>query len=85
MVDNSVRADWAGAALQSFADESMDGVISDEAVMDLLCDLGHYAEKDLVCQKVRLLTSFELGLALGRLNQNIQSGTPMPTKRSISE
>ena len=51
MVDNSIRANWAAAALQTFADECMSGEISDEAVMDLHCDLGHYPNKFCVCQK----------------------------------
>ena len=47
MVNNCDRAEWAGRALKVFADQTMGGHVSDEAICDLICDLGHFAELEL--------------------------------------
>ncbi|MDP1702442.1 MAG: hypothetical protein Q8L53_15975 [Aestuariivirga sp.] len=80
MVDNSIRADWAGAALQAFADESMDGVISDEAVMDLLCDLGHYAERVLSLTENEIIGLFRIGIGAWKAESEHPIGDPHSNK-----
>jgi hypothetical protein len=81
MVDNSVRADWAGAALQAFADESMEGVISDEAVMDLICDLGHYAELVLRLPENEIIGLFRIGIGAWKAESEHQFGDPRDNKK----
>lgn len=81
MVDNSVRAEWAGAALQAFADESMDGVISDEAVMDLICDLGHYAERALRLTENEIIGLFRIGIGAWKAESEHPLGDPHVNKR----
>ena len=81
MVDNSLRAEWAGAALQTFADQSMDGVISDEAVMDLICDLGHYAEGTLHLTENEIIGLFRIGIGAWKSESEHQLGDPHDNKR----
>ena len=81
MVDNSVRADWAGAALQAFADESMDGAISDEAVMDLICDLGHYAERVLRLTEIEIISLFRIGIGAWKAESEHPIGDPHSNKK----
>jgi hypothetical protein len=81
MVDNSTRADWAGTALQAFADESMDGVISDEAVIDLLCDLGHYAERVLRLSESEINGLFRIGIGAWKAESEHLLGDPYANKK----
>jgi hypothetical protein len=81
MVDNSTRADWARTALQAFADESMDGVISDEAVMDLLCDLGHYAERVLHLREGEIIGLFRIGIGAWKAESEHPLGDPHANKK----
>jgi hypothetical protein len=81
MVDNSVRADWAGAALQAFADKSMDGEISDEAVMDLVCDLGHYAELVLCLPESEIIRLFRIGIGAWKAESEHPIGDPYANKK----
>ena len=80
MVDNSVRADWAGAALQTFADKCMGGVISEEAVMDLLCDLGHYAERVLRLPESEIISLFRVGIGAWKAESEHPVGDPHSNK-----
>ena len=80
MVDNSIRADWAGAALQAFADESMNGAISDEAVMDLICDLGHYAERVLCLPEDEIIGLFRIGIGAWKAESEHPIGDPHSNK-----
>jgi hypothetical protein len=81
MVDNSIRADWAGAALQAFAEESMNGVISDEAVMDLICDLGHYAERVLRLPETEIIGLFRIGIGAWKAESERPIGDPHFNKK----
>ncbi|MCB1429153.1 MAG: hypothetical protein KDJ66_08540 [Nitratireductor sp.] len=58
MVNNIDRAEWAGEALQCFADITMDGYVGDEAICDLICDIGHFAEIELGYSKDKVLQLF---------------------------
>ena len=80
MVDNSIRADWAGAALQAFAVESMNGVVSDEAVMDLICDLGHYAERVLRLSEDEIIRLFRIGIGAWKAESGHPIGDPQSNK-----
>jgi len=62
MADNIDRSEWAGRALQAFADECMAGFVSDEAVTDLICDLGHFAELELGLPRDRVLRLYSIGI-----------------------
>ena len=81
MVDNSIRAVWAEAALQTFADECMGGEISDEAVMDLLCDLGHYAELVLRLPEDEIIGLFRIGIGAWKAESEHQLGDPHNNKK----
>lgn len=80
MVDNSIRADWAGAAFQTFANESMRGTISDEAVMDLICDLGHYAERVLRLPENEIIGLFRIGIGAWKAESEHPIGDPYSNK-----
>lgn len=62
MVNNCDRAQWAGNALKVFADEVMDGHISDDALCDLICDLGHFAELEMGFSGGEVLRLFEIAI-----------------------
>lgn len=62
MTNNIDRSEWAGRALQTFANECMSGVISDEAVTDLICDLGHFAELELGLPGDKVLKLYSIGI-----------------------
>jgi len=81
MVDNSIRANWAAAALQTFADECMNGEISDEAVMDLLCDLGHYAEQVLRLSEDEVIGLFRIGIGAWKAESVHPLGDPRDNKQ----
>ena len=81
MVDNSTRADWAESALQTFADECMDGEVSDEAVMDLLCDLGHYAELVLRLPEDEIIGLFRIGIGAWKAESEHPLGNPRDNKK----
>jgi hypothetical protein len=80
MVDNSIRADWAGAALQAFAVESMNGVVSDEAVMALICDLAHYAERVLRLPENEIIGLFRIGIGAWKAESEHPIGDPHSNK-----
>lgn len=81
MVDNSTRAKWAGLALQAFADECLEGEISDEAVMDLICDLGHYAELVLRLRENEIYGLFRVGIGAWKAESEHPLGNPRDNKQ----
>ncbi len=81
MVDNSVRTVWAEAALQTFANECMSGEISDEAVMDLICDLGHYAELVLRLPESEIIGLFRIGIGAWKAESEHRLGDPYDNKK----
>ena len=81
MVDNSTRAKWAELALQTFADECMEGEVSEEAVMDLLCDLGHYAELVLRLRKEEIISLFQVGIGAWKAESEHPLGNPRDNKQ----
>ncbi len=62
MVSNNERAEWAQTAVQAFADECMFGQISTEALSDLICDLGHFAERVLELPRKEVVKILEIGI-----------------------
>ena len=81
MVDNLTRAVWAKSALQTFVDECMDGKISDEAVMDLICDLGHFAELVLRLPEDEIIGLFRIGIGAWKAESEHRFGNPRDNKK----
>jgi hypothetical protein len=81
MVDNSTRAKWAGLALQTFADQCMKGEVSEEAVKDLLCDLGHYAELVLRLREEEIVGLFRVGIGAWKAESEHPLGDPPANKQ----
>jgi hypothetical protein len=44
MVNNIDRAIWAFDAIKTFADLTSNGNVDEDAVSDLICDIGHFAQ-----------------------------------------
>ena len=81
MVDNSTRAEWAKLALQTFADECMSGEISEEAMMDLVCDLGHFAELVLRLREEEIIGLFRVGIGAWKAESEHPLGNPRDNKK----
>lgn len=62
MVKNIDRAEWAELALRIFADITLGGDCGTDAVTDLVCDLGHYAQIELGLSKSQVVKLFEVGI-----------------------
>ena len=61
---NEVRADWAEAAANEFANLVSRGDVSDETVSDLVCDLGHFAKLRLGLRADEIIHLFENGIGM---------------------
>jgi hypothetical protein len=59
---NEDRADWAQAAAVTFADLVSLGDVSDETVVDLVSDLGHFAKLRLGLRNNEIIRLFENGI-----------------------
>jgi hypothetical protein len=76
MVDNHDRAEWAGTALQAFSIECMDGRITEETVMDLICDIGHYMEINLNKSQHDVIDIYRIGLGAWKAESEDPDGEP---------
>ena len=77
MVNNLDRAAWAKAAIQTFADKCLSSKLSEDAVVDLVCDLGHFAELLLCARKRDVLKLFETGIGAWLAESNHPLDEPM--------
>ena len=59
---NEQRADLAEAAFDVFAKLVSRCDVSDETIMDLICDLGHFAKINLGMQNTEIIRLFESGI-----------------------
>jgi hypothetical protein len=59
---NEDRAEWAEAAIEVFAKLVSLCDVSDETVMDLICDLGHYAKLRVGLQNAEITRLYEAGI-----------------------
>lgn len=62
MVNNIDRADWAREALQVFADRCMAGDLTEETLCDLICNIGHYAELELMLSRNEAIRVYSIGI-----------------------
>lgn len=62
MVNNIDRSEWAREAVQVFADRTMAGFVGSEAITDLVCDIGHFAEIELGYSQDQVLDLFRIGI-----------------------
>jgi hypothetical protein len=76
MVSNDDRAEWAQVALQAFADECMFGRVSEESVTDLICDLGHFAERELSLPKTDIIRIFATAIGAWIAESRHPDGEP---------
>jgi hypothetical protein len=83
MVNNRDRADWAETALSAFAEACMPGPISEETVMDLICNLGHYAELILGQTPEQSLRNYSVGIGAWRAEAEHSEDDPMENYRVV--
>jgi hypothetical protein len=76
MVQNCERVDWAKAALESFSPLCMSGEIDDEAVRDLICDLGHYAAIRMRMRESEVVQMFEAAIGTWIAESRAPDGEP---------
>jgi hypothetical protein len=76
MVGNTSRSSWAKKALKAFAKECMPGKITEETVSDLICDLGHFAERELALHRGAVLNLFERAIATWSAEAQHPDGEP---------
>lgn len=75
-MSNQDRAEWAGAALQNFADITMGGDLCENTLTDLICDIGHFAELVLGLEKTETMKLFEIGIGAWSAERDSLDGEP---------
>lgn len=76
MVTNMDRAEWAEQALQNFADLTMAGDLSEDTVVDLICDIGHFIELKLGLGKGDVIRLMEFAIGAWYAERNSLDGNP---------
>jgi predicted lipoprotein len=80
MILNTDRADWAAKCLRTFADLTTNGHIDEDAIADLICDLGHYAELEMGLESQNVLRVFEVGIGAWLAESEHPYGDPDSNK-----
>lgn len=77
MVNNIDRAGWAQTALEAFASQCMPGPVCKETIIDLICDIGHFAELELKLRQEEVVQLYETGIGSWSAESRLPLGEPM--------
>lgn len=83
MVQNMERADWAEEALKAFAEACMPGAITDDTVVDLVCDLGHFCKLKLGFTDAEVVALYQSGVGAWKAEADHPLGEPANNRMAL--